>query len=156
MRHCARREKPCRVRGKGSNLDQPLNEADAEANEARNDEQQQKRLSGNGGTERGNPRHCGVNEGGNGGENISHRNTPLDLDQSLNETDTEADKGHDNKSKNQGIGSDGTNKGANPLYSFGHQGSDIGNDSGNSHGGSRILQNTPFQIKIMLNGSYHG
>lgn len=156
MRQCARREKPCRVRGKGSNLDQPLNEADAEANEARNDEQQQKRLSGNGGTERGNPRHCGVNEGGNGGENISHRNTPLDLDQSLNETDTEADKGHDHKSKNQGIGSDGTNKGANPLYSFGHKGSDIGNDSGNSHGGSRILQNTPFQIKIMLNGSYHG
>lgn len=153
MRHCARRKKPCRVRGKGSNLDQPLNEADTEANETRNDKQQQKRLSGNGGTECRNPRHSGVNEGGNGSENISHRNTPLNLNQSLNETDTKADKGHNHKSKNKGIRSNGTNKRANPLYSFGNQGRNIGNDSRNSHGGSRILQNTPSQIKIMLNGS---
>ena len=103
-------------------------------------------MAGNGSTESGDPRNCGINEGGNGGENIRHRNTPLDLDQSLNETNTEADKGHDDKSKNQGIGSDGFNKGANPLYSFGHKGSYIGNDSGNSH--SRSLQNTPFQKKL--------
>lgn len=148
MRHCARREKPCRVRGKGSNLDQPLNEADTEADKTRNDEQQQKRLSGNGGTERSNPRHSGVNQGSDGGENISHRNTPLDPDQSLNETNTEADKGHNDKSENQGIGGNGTDKGANPLYSFGYQGGNIGYDSGNSHSGSRSLQNTPFQIKL--------
>lgn len=153
MRHCARRKKPCRVRGKESNLDQPLNEANAEANETRNDKQQQKRLFGNGGTECSNPRHSGVNEGGNGSENISQRNTPLNLNQSLNETDTKADKGHDNKSKNKGIGSDGTSKRANPLYSFSNQSRDIANDSGNSHGGRRNLQNTPFLIKIMLNGS---
>lgn len=145
MRQCARREKPCRVRGKGSDFDQPLNEADAEANEARNDEQQQKRLSGNGGAKRGNPRHSGVNEGSHSGENVSHRNTPLDLYKSLNETDTKADKGHNHKSENQGIGSDGTNKGANPLYSLSYQSSNIGNDGGNSHSGSRSLQNTPFQ-----------
>lgn len=145
MRQCARREKPCRVRGKGLNPDQPLNEANAETNKARNDEQQQKRLSGNGGAKRGNPRHSGVNEGSHSGENVSHRNTPLDPDQSLNETDTEANKGHDHESENQGVGSDGTNKGANPLYSLSDQSSNIGNDSGNSHGGSRILQNTPFQ-----------
>ena len=145
MRQCARREKPCRVRGKGSNLDQSLNETDAETNEARNDEQQQKRLSGDGRAKRGNPRHSGVNEGSHSGENISHRNTPLDLDQSLNETDTEANESHDHESENQGIGSDGTNKGANPLYSLSYQGGNIGNDGGNSHGGSKILQNTPFQ-----------
>lgn len=103
-------------------------------------------MAGNGSTESGDPRNGGINEGGNGGENIRHRNTPLDLDQSLNETNTEADKGHDDKSKNQGIGSDGFNKGANPLYSFGHKGRYIGNDSGNSH--SRSLQNTPFQKKL--------
>jgi hypothetical protein len=148
--------KPCRVRGKGLNADQSLNEANAQTNEGRNDEQQQQRLSGNSSAKRGNPRHSGVYQGSNSGKDISHESTPLHTNQSLNETDTEADKGNDDKSKNQGIGSDGTNKGANPLYSFGHQGSDIGNDSGNSHGGSRILQNTPFQIKIMLNGSYHG
>lgn len=145
MRQCARREKPCRVRGKGSNLDQSLNEANAESNEARNDEQQQERLSGNGGAKRCNPRHSGVNEGSHRGENVSHRNTPLDLNQSLNETDTEADKGHDHESKNQGVGSDGTNKGANPFYRLSYQGSNICKDGGNSHGGSRILQNTPFQ-----------
>lgn len=139
--------KPCRVRGKGLNTDQSLNETNAQTNKGRNDEQQQQRLSGNSGTERGNPRHNGVYQGSNSGEDISHESTPLDLDQSLNKTDTEADKGHDDKGKDEGIGSDGTNKGANPLCSFGHQGSDIGNDSGNSHGGSRILQNTPFQIK---------
>lgn len=156
MRHCARREKPCRVRGKGSNLDQPLNEANTKANEARNDEQQQKRLSGNGGAKRGNPRHSGVYQGSNGGENISHRTPPLDLNQSLNETNAEADKGHNDKGENQGIGSNGTDKGADPLYSFSHKSGNIANDGGNSHSGSRILQNTPFQIIIMLNGSYHG
>jgi hypothetical protein len=135
---------PCQ--GKRSNLDQPLNETNAQTNEGRNDKQQQERLAGNGTTESSNPRHGSSNEGGYGGENISHRNTPLDPDKSLNETNTEADKGHDHKSKNQGIGSDGINKGANPLYSLGHKGSDIGNDSGNSH--SRSLQNTPFQKKL--------
>ena len=136
---------PCRVRDKGSNLYQSLNETDAEANEARNDKQQQERLSGDGCAKRGNPRHSGVNKGSYSGENVSHRNTPLDLDQSLNETDAEANKGHDHESENQGVGSDGTNKGANPLYSLSYQGGNIGNDGGNSNGGSRILQNTPFQ-----------
>lgn len=135
---------PCQ--GKRLNLDQPLNETNAQTNEGRNYKQQQERLAGNGSTESCNPRYSSSNEGGNGIENISHRNTPLDLDQSLNETNTEADKGNDHKSKNQGIRSDDINKGANPLYSFGHKGSDIGNDSGNSH--SRSLQNTPFQKKL--------
>lgn len=135
---------PCQ--GKRLNLDQPLNKTNTEANKGRNNKQQQERLAGDGGTKSGDPRHSGSNEGGNGGENISHRNTPLDPDQSLNETNTEADKGHNHKSKNQGIGSDDLNKGANPLYSFGHKGSDIGNDSGNSN--SRRLQNTPFQNKL--------
>lgn len=139
---------PCRVRGKGSNLDQPLNEANTKANEARNDEQQQERLSGNGGAKRGNPRHSGVNEGSHSGENVSHKNTPLDLDQSLNETDAKANKSHNHESEDQGVGSDGTNKRANPLYSFSYQGGNIGKDGGNSHGGSRILQNTPFQQKL--------
>lgn len=139
---------PCRVRGKKSNLDQPLNEANTKANETRNDEQQQERLSGNGGAKRGNPRHSGVNKGSHSGENVRHKNTPLDLDQSLNETDAEANKSHNHESKNQGVGSDGTNKRANPLYSLSYQGGNIGNDGGNSHGGSRILQNTPFQQKL--------
>lgn len=73
---------------------------------------------------------------------------PLDLDQSLNKTNAKANKGHDYKSQNQGIGGNGADKGANPLYGFGHQGGDIGYNGGNSHGGSRILQNTPFQIKL--------
>lgn len=135
---------PCQ--GKRSNLDQPLNETDTQTNEGRNDKQQQEGLAGNGSTKSGNPRYCSSNEGGNGIENISQRNTPLDLDQSLNKTDTETDKGHDHKSKNQGIGSNGINKRANPFYSFGNKGSNIGNDSGNSH--SRRLQNTPFQKKL--------
>lgn len=156
MHHCARRKKPCRVRGKGSNLDQPLNETNTKTNETRNNEKQQQWLSGNSSTECGNPRHSGVYQGSNGGENIRHRNTPLDINQSLNETNAKTDKGHNDKGKDQGIGGNGTDKGANPLYSFAHQSGDIGNDSGNSHGGRRILQNTPFQKKIMLNGSHHG
>lgn len=148
MRHGARREKPCRVRAKGSDFNQPLKKANTEANEASNDEQQQKRLSGNGGAKRGNPSNSGVNQRSHSGENFSHRNTPLDLYQSLNETDTKADKRHNHKRENKGIGSDGTNKGANPLYSLIYQSSNIANDRGNSHGGSRILQNTPFQRNL--------
>lgn len=148
MRHCARREKPCRVRDKGLNTNQSLNETNAQANEGRNDEQQQEGLTGNSGAKSGNPRYSGVNQGGNGGEDISHGRTPLHTNQSLNETDTETAKGHDYKSQNQGIGGNGADKGANPLYGFGHQGGDIGYNGGNSHGGSRILQNTPFQIKL--------
>lgn len=134
---------PCQ--GAGSNLDQPFNKANADANEGRNYEQQQERLFSNSSAKRGNPRHSGINKSGHISENARHRNTPLDPDQSLNETDTEADKGNDHESENEGIGSDGTNIGANPLYRLSYQGSNIGNDSGNSHGGSRILQNTPFQ-----------
>lgn len=145
MRQCARREKPCRVRGKGLNANQSLNETNAQTNEGRNDEQKQKRLSGNGGAKRGNPRHSGVYQGSDGGENVSHGSTPLHTNQSLNETDTEADEGHDDESQNQGIGGNGTDKGADPLNGFGHQGGDIGYNGGNGHGGSRILQNTPFQ-----------
>lgn len=73
---------------------------------------------------------------------------PLDLHQSLNKTNAKTNKGHDYKSQNQGIGGNDVDKGANPLYSFSNQGGDIGYNSGNSHGGSRILQNTPFQIKL--------
>lgn len=108
------------------NTNQPLNETNAQANEGRNDEQQQERLSGNGGAKRGNPRYSGVNQGGNGSENISHKSTPLDLDQSLNKTNAKANKGHDYKSQNQGIGGNGADEGTNPLHGFGHQGGDIG------------------------------
>ena len=104
---------PCQ--GKRSNLDKPLNETNAQTNKRRNNKQQQERLAGNGSTESCNPRYSGIYEGGNGGENISHRNTPSDPDQSLNETNTEPDKGHDDKTKKQGIRSDDSNKGANPL-----------------------------------------
>lgn len=147
MRHCARREKPCRVRGKGSNLDQPLNETNTKADKTRNDEQQQKRLSGNSGTKRGNPRHSGVDEGSHSVENISHRNTPLDLDQSLNETDTEADKGHNDKGQNKRIIGDSTNKRANPRNRRGNKGRNIAKNSSNSDSRSR-LKATPFRNKL--------
>lgn len=125
MRHCARREKPCRVRGKGLNTNQSLNKTNAQANEGRNDEQQKERLSGNGGAKRGNPRYSGVNQGGNGGENISHESTTLDPNQSLNKTNAKTNKGNDYKSQNQGIGGNGADKGANPLNGLCHQGGDI-------------------------------
>lgn len=139
---------PCRVRGKGLNANQPLNETHAQTNKRRNDEQQQKRLTGDGGTKSSNPRHSGVYQGGNGGENISHGSTPLHTNQSLNETDTKANESHNDKSENQGIRGNGTDKRANPLDSFGYQGGNICYDSGNGHGGSRILQNTPFLKKL--------
>ena len=153
MRHCARREKPCRVRGKGSDFNQSLNETNAQANKGRNHEQQQQRLSGNGSAKRGNPRHSGIYQGGNGGENVSHGNTPLHTNQSLNETDAETDKGHDDESQNQGIGGNGPSERTNPLYSFGYQRGNISYDSGDSD--SSFLHNTPFQ-NIMLNGLHHG
>lgn len=136
---------PCRVRGKGLNANQSLNETNAQTNEGRNDEQQQERLSGNSGAKRGNPRHSGVYQGGNSGEDISHGSTPLHTNQSLNETDTEADEGHDHKGKDKGIGGNGTDKGADPLHSFSYKSGNIGDDGRDGHGGSRILQNTPFQ-----------
>lgn len=65
--------------GEGLNLDQSLNKTNTKANKGNNNEQQQKRLLGDGGTERGNPRYSGVNKGSDGGEDISHESTPLKL-----------------------------------------------------------------------------
>lgn len=142
MRHSARRELPCRVRDRKSDADEPLNQANAKTDERGNDEQQQKRLTGDSGTEACNPSHSGIDEAGYIGKNGSHKQPSLHTDEPLNQTNTQTDESNNDKSQNEGIGSDSTGKRTDPLDSLSDEGSNVGNDSGDSS--SNFLKEHPF------------
>ena len=55
---------------------------------------------------------------------------PLQTDETLNQTDTKADKANDDEHENKRVVSDGTNKGANPGDGTGDDRTDVLNDSG--------------------------
>lgn len=142
MRHSARRELPRRVRDRKSDADEPLNQTDAKTDKRGNDEQQQKRLAGDSGTEACDPSHSGIDEAGNIGKNGSHEQPSLHADESLNQTNTQTDKSHNDKGQNEGIGSDSTGKRTDPLDSLSDERRNVGNDSGNSS--SSFLKEHPF------------
>lgn len=132
---------------KESDPDETLNETDTKTNKGSDDEHLQQRLSDDAINERTNPAYGSGNKRGYVGEDSSHRKTPLHADETLNETDTETDKGNDDKSLNQGIGSDSTDKGTDPSHGRSDHATRIGKDSSESTGSRSSSSNhTTFQI----------
>lgn len=85
--------------------------------------------------------------------------TSLNADEALNETNTETNKGNDDESLNQRIGSDRTNKGTDPSHRRSDHATRIGKDSSES-ASSRGCENTTFtkysQGEFMRYGSSLG
>lgn len=118
------------TRKKESDPDKTLDETDTKTNKGSDDEHLQQRLSDDAINERTNPANSSGNERSYVGEDSSHRKTPLHTDETLNEADTETDKGNDNESLNQRIGSDSTDKGTDPSHGRRDHATRIGKDSG--------------------------
>lgn len=145
MRHCARREKPCRVRGKGSDTHKALDKANAEADESNDDKHQKQRLTGDTGTESRDPRNSLSDKDGHVGKDSSHShaNTPLHTNEALNEADTETDESDDNKHEQERIRSDSAGKRANPLNRLSDKSRNVTQNGSNSDS-SRFLQKPSF------------
>lgn len=144
MRHCARREKPCRVRGKGSDTNKALNEANAETNESDNHEHQQQGLARNAGAKRRNPTDSLSDESGNVRKNgcHSHRNAPLHTNEALNKANAEANEGHDHEHKQKRIGGNDAGERADPFNSLSDKGRNVAQNGSDSD--SSFLQKPPF------------
>lgn len=117
------------TRKKESDPDETLDKADTKTNKGSDDEHLQQGLSDNAINERANPADSSGNKRGYVGEDSSHRKTSLHADETLNETDTETNKGNDNESLKQRIGSDSTDKGTDPSHRRSDHATRIGEDS---------------------------
>lgn len=131
------------TRKKESDPDEALNQTDTKTNKGSDDEHFQQGLSNDHVNEIANPANGSRNERGYIGENSSHGKTSLDADEALNEANTETNKGNDNKSLNQRIGSDRINKGTDPSHRRSDHATRIGKDSSKS-ASSRGCENTTF------------
>ena len=120
---------------KESDPDETLDEADTKTNKGSDDEHLQQGLSDDAINERTNPADSSSNKRGYVGEDSSHRKTSLHADETLNKADTETNKGDDNESLNQRIGSDSTDKGPDPSHRRSDHATRIGKDSGKSTSG---------------------
>jgi hypothetical protein len=120
---------------KESNPDETLNEADTKTNKGSDDEHLQKRLSNDAVNERANPADSSGNKRGYISENSRHRKTSLHPDETLNKADTETNKGDDNESLNQRIGSDSTDERTDPSHGRSNHATRIGEDSGKGTSG---------------------
>lgn len=123
------------TREKESDPNETLDEADTKTDKGRDDEHLQQGLSDDAINERPNPADGSGNERGYIGKNSSHGKASLHADETLNKADTETDKGNDNESLNQRIGSDSTDKGTNPSHRGRDHRTRIGKDSGKSASG---------------------
>lgn len=118
------------TREKESDPNETLDEADTKTNKGSDDKHLQQGLSNDAINERTNPADSSGNERGYIGKDSSHRKTSLHADKTLNETDTETNKGNDDKSLNQRIGSDSTDKRTDPSHRRSDHATSIGEDSG--------------------------
>ena len=123
------------TRKKESDPDETLDKAYTKTDKGSDDEHLQQGLSDDAINERTNPADSSGNERGYVSEDSSHRKTSLHADEALNETDTETNKGNDNESLNQRIGSDRTNKGTDPSNGRSDHATRIGEDSGKGTSG---------------------
>lgn len=120
---------------KESDPNETLDKADTKTNKRRDDEHFQQGLSDNAINERTNPADSSGNERGYVGEDSRHRKTSLHADKTLNEADTETNKGNDDESLDQRIGSDSTDKGTDPSHGRSDHATRIGKDSGKGTSG---------------------
>lgn len=140
------------TRKKESDPDETLDKADTKTNKGSDDEHLQQGLSDDAINERANPADSSGNERGYVGENSSHRKTSLHADETLNETDTETNKGNDNESLNQRIGSDSTDKGTDPSHGRSDHATRIGEDSGK--GTSGRSRSRAYHLSNIFAGRY--
>lgn len=142
-----------------SDPDKALNQSDTKTNKGSDDEHLQQGLSNDHINEIANPANGSRNERGYIGKDSSHRETSLDANETLNKANTETNKGDDDKSLNQRIGSDRTNKGTDPSHGRSDHATRIGKDSSES-ASSRSCENTTFtknsQGEFMRYGSSLG
>lgn len=131
------------TRKKESDPDETLDKTDTKTNKGSDDEHLEQGLSNDHINEIANPAHRSRNERGYIGKDSSHKKTPLHADETLNKANTETNKGNDNESLNQRIGSDRTNKGADPSHRRSDHATRIGKDSSKSTN-SRSCENTTF------------
>lgn len=115
---------------KESDPDKTLDKADTKTNKGSDNEHLQQGLSNDAINERTNPADSSGNKRGYVGENSRHRKTPLHADEALNEANTETNKGNDDESLNQRIGSDSTDKRTDPSHGRSNHATRIGEDSG--------------------------
>ena len=137
---------------KESDPDETLDEADTKTNKRSDNEHLQQRLSNDAINERTNPANSSGNEGGNVGEDSRHRKTSLHADETLNKADTETNKGNDNESLNQRIGSDSADKGTDPSHGRSDHATRIGKDS--SEGTSGRSRSRAFHLSNIFAGRY--
>lgn len=129
-----------------SQTNQTLNQTDTKANKGHNDEHEQQRLTGDHVNEGSYPGDGLSNKQGNLRENICHNSNPplLQTNQTLDQADTEADKGNDNEHQDQRIAGDHSDKRPNPRDSGSNQ---SGNRFQNSCDSNRTRVNSFFQLK---------
>jgi hypothetical protein len=124
--------------GQGEKLqpNQTANQANAKADKGHNHEHEQKGLAGDTGTERSHPANSLSDESSHIRQQSchSHRSTPLQSHKTTNQANAKADKSDNDKSENQRIRGNGTNKGANPLNSLSDERSHIRQDGSDSNG----------------------
>ena len=82
---------------RGSQTNKALKQSNAETNKTGDDEQKQKGLASDGINKGINPTNRGGNKGGYSGDNISHKNTPLQSNKTLNQANTKPNKGDNDK-----------------------------------------------------------
>ena len=147
------------TREKESDPDETLDKTDTKTDKGSDDEHLQQGLGNDHINEIANPANGSRNERGYIGKDSSHGKTSLDADETLNEANTETNKGDDNESLNQRIRSDRTNKGTDPSHRRSDHATRIGKDSSES-ASSRSCENTTFtkysQGEFMRYGSSLG
>lgn len=119
-----------------SQPNQALNQANAKTDKGHDHEHQQQGLRRNASAERRNPRNSLSDERGHISQNLSHchRGTPLQADEAPNKANAQTHERHNDEHENQGVRSDGTDKGANPLNSLSDEGRNVGKNSSDSNG----------------------
>ena len=112
--------------------DETLNQTNSETDKASDHEQQQKRLPGDSTHKGVNPTNGTSHQRSDGRNNLSHENTPLHPNETLDQTNTETDKANDHKHEDQRIISNDIDKGADPGYDSGDDFTNITNNSSKS------------------------
>ena len=106
-----------------------MNKTDTKTNKGSDDKHLQQGLIDDAIHERTNPADSSGDERGYVSEDSGHRKTSLHANETLNEADTETNKGNDNESLNQRIGSNSADKGTDPSHGRSDHATRIGKDS---------------------------
>ena len=117
-----------------SQMDNTPDKADTKADERRNNEQQEQRLTADAGDKGSDPGYRLGYDRGNIRKNCSHRTTPLlQMNDTPDEADAEPHEGGDHEQKQQRVIRDRADEGANPGNGGSDQRRDVAENRGNSY-----------------------